>query len=243
MGRDIIKSLSEREQARTKIAIWFGSRDNFMHPLKECIANAIDEINNNFESGEVTVRLEKDGTVAVTDTGRGIPIDGKTEGVPNYELLLLKLFAGTNYDNGSNGKIATGTNGVGLTVTNYCSSYFNVRSYREKIYSIIFENGGKITKPLKDVTNNVDFRGTRIVFKLDTAVFGHYEYDIEEIKTILRSSAGVNSKINFVFQYENEEAIEYNYGSLEEYFCDIASDNTCNSIIGASKLYENEIIN
>ena len=241
-NKDTIKVLSERQQARDKVAIWFGSKDNFIHPLKECIANGIDEINNNFESGEITVRLEKDGTVHITDTGRGIPINGKTDKIPNYELLLLKLFAGTNYDNGSNGKLTTGTNGVGLTVTNYCSSKFKVVSCREDGRHVIgFENGGEIKLPLETGENNLDFHGTMITFKLDKSVFGDYKYDIEEIKSILKNSAGVNSKIKFVFQYECEDAIEYHYNSLEEFFNEESSNNTCNNIIGFKEEFINTV--
>ena len=242
MNRDKIKVLNEREQSRSKVAIWFGSRDNFIHPFKEVVANGIDEINNNFDKGEITVKLMKDNTITVTDTGRGIPLLGETDGIPNYELLLLKLFAGTNYDNGENGKIAVGTNGVGLTVTNYCSSYFSIKSYKQdEIAGIIFGNGGEILKPLERYKNNTGFTGTKITFQLDTDVFGDYKYNIEEIENILKRSAGVNSRINFKFQYENEDIKEYNYDSLEEYFEEVAVDKTCKNIIGDKRLFENEI--
>ena len=131
MSKDTIKKLDTRQQCREKLPIFFGSRDNYTHGVKEVIANAIDEISNNFENGDIYVTLHDDNkTISIKDTGRGIPIEGETDGIPNYHLLLLKLFAGTNYDNNENGKITTGANGVGLTVTNYTSKYFKVTSFR-----------------------------------------------------------------------------------------------------------------
>lgn len=246
MGKDTIKVLSEREQARQKVAIWFGSRDNFIHPFREALANAIDEIKNNFEFGEITVRLESDGRITVTDTGRGIPLTGSTDGIPNYHLLLLKLFAGTNYDNGENGKIATGTNGVGLTVTNYCSSNFHIKSYkRDSMSSMTFENGGDIAMPLKTLPNDLDildgYTGTTVSFILDKEVFGNYKYNRDEVESIVRNCAGVNKKINFIFQYECEDANEYKYESLEEFFNEDNTSNTCKNIIGTANEVESEV--
>lgn len=244
--RDTIKILSTRQQCRDKISIWFGSRENIIHPFKEILANSIDEINNNFDNGEIIIKLKKDKTISVTDTGRGIPIDGKTNEILNYELLFLKLFAGTNYDNGIYEKVTTGTNGCGTCVINHTSSYFNVKSYRKDlIASITFKNGGEIAEPLKVIkkqNNNLDnFTGTTIEFRLDEEVFGNYEYNIDEIKSIIKSSAGVNNKIKFKFQYEGEEELSYYYSNLEDYFIEITNNNTCKPIIGKKTEYKTEI--
>ena len=108
---DKIKSLNDREKAREKISIWYGSADNYLHGLKEVIANATDEVINNFDKGSVEVILHDDlETITVKDTGRGIPIDGETDGIKNYELLFRTLFAGTKYEESDN--TSTGTNGV-----------------------------------------------------------------------------------------------------------------------------------
>lgn len=244
-SKDTIRVLSERQQCRDKVSIWFGSRDNFIHPFKECLANAIDEINNNFDSGEIKVFLN-DNRITVVDSGRGIPIDGKTQGIDNYHLLLLKLFAGTNYDNGINKKTATGTNGVGLTVTNYCSTHFMVKSYqKDKIAYIKFKNGGDIDEPLKvwkKTKEDSDFTGTIVEYELDRAVFGDYKYNVEEIKEIIKACAGVSNKIKFTFQCGNELPIVYHYENLYDYFMHLSESNTCKPILGLPKLYENEVV-
>ena len=117
---DKIRKLDTRAQARDKISIFFGSRENYYHPIKETLANAIDEIINNFDSGTVTILLHEDNqTITIADSGRGIPLQLKTDGVYNYELLFETLFAGTKYE--KTDATTTGTNGVGNTVINHTS--------------------------------------------------------------------------------------------------------------------------
>lgn len=238
MSKDTIRQLSEREQARQKVSIWFGSKENFYHPFKEVLFNGIDEINNNFENGTIEILLSDDRKrVTITDSGRGIPIGGKTDNVNNYELLLLKLFAGTNYDNGEHGKMTTGTNGVGLTVTNYCSKYFEIMSYREDgAYRMKFENGGYIAKPLEKSENNLDFTGTKISFELDEEVFSHVEYDLEEILDIAKKASGVNKKIKIVVRHK-DMAKEFHYDSMKEYFDEVVNNATSAIIVGSEKVY------
>ena len=63
-----IRTLGNREQAREKISIWFGSADNYIHGIKEVIANSTDEIINNFDSGVVSVTLYEDNeTIEIID--------------------------------------------------------------------------------------------------------------------------------------------------------------------------------
>lgn len=239
MGKDTIKELTEREQARDKVSIWFGSKSNFLHPLREVLANSIDEINNNFNEGEITVILNGN-KITVKDTGRGIPIGDKTNGKYNYELLLLKLFAGTNYDNNEHGKTATGTNGVGLTVTNYCSTYFSTTSYREDgIYKIEFINGGELKGTLSKEENNENITGTEISFILDEEVFGNYSYDLKEIESIVNKAAGVSNRIKFNF-IANEVVKEFKYDNLKDYFIETTINNTCKEIVGLEKTYDLE---
>ena len=240
-SRDRIRLLTEREQARDKVSVFFGSRDNFIHPFKEILANSDDEIRNNFENGTISIKI--DGKeITISDTGRGIPIDGETDGVPNYYLLLLKLFAGTNYDNGENGKVTTGTNGVGLTVTNYCSKYFNVRSYRkDKVIEANFANGGELIGNLEISKNNTGKTGTSVTFNLDEVVFGDYKYNIEEIKEIVKNTSGISNTIKFIVIDGEDNITEYKYDSLIDFFLDVTENNTCKPIIGKKTEYKTEI--
>ena len=250
MGRDTIKSLSERQQARDKVAIWFGSRDNFVHPFKEVTMNGVDEITNNFESGEVFINLSNDcKTMKIIDTGRGIPIegetpteteDGRTELIPNYKLLLLKLFAGTNYDNNANGKITTGANGVGLTVTNYTSKHFKVVSHRPSgTYTIEFNEGGILVyEPIR--TDNTEGKhGTEITFTLDDEVFTGTTYNIDEILDVIKNLAGVAHSVTFTIEHNGSEHY-FHYDSLQQFFEENVENRTSKPAVGHQKTFKKE---
>lgn len=116
--------------------------------MKEILANGTDEVINNFDEGIVTLELFDDlQTVRVTDTGRGIPIDGETDGVKNYELLFRTLFASTKYETSE--QTTTGTNGVGATVLNFTSLFFHIESYYDGYkHALKFENGGELVQDL-----------------------------------------------------------------------------------------------
>lgn len=221
-NKDKIKALSTRAQCREKISVWYGSPDNYSHGLREVITNSIDEINNNFESGKIFVELKNDNrTVIVKDTGRGIPLDGKSlndkgEEVENYKLLFETLFAGSNYDNNENGKETGGVNGVGTCVLNHTSDLFKVISCRNgNKYQVEYKDGGEFVgfEHLGKTTEH----GTTMEFKLSDEVYTKVEYDAEELKDICEHFAATNNKLKITFKYK-EEIFEYNFSSIEDYF-------------------------
>lgn len=215
--KDVIKKLDTREQCRSKISVWFGSNDNYTHGLKEVLANSSDEINNNFDNGIITIDVDDNlEVISVEDTGRGIPIEMKTDGVENRVLLFETLFAGTNYDNNESGKVTTGTNGVGTCVLNHTSKIFKVESFRDKHYILEYENGGNF-KEFKENKNKDKKHGTKITFKLDDEVYTNVVYNIEEIKEICKHYAIVNNNIKYILNYKND-TFEYYYTSIEDYF-------------------------
>jgi len=229
MKHDKIKVLTTKEQAREKISIWFGSSSNYYHPLKEVVANACDEIINNFENGQIEVELKEDNqTLSILDTGRGIQIDGETNGIKNYELLFRTLFAGTKYT--ENEQTTTGTNGVGNTVINYTSSFFKVISKYEGFkYSIIFENGGEISQELSKEACNKEEHGTQIIFKLDPDIYTSTIYNKEIIKNILNHFAVSSPKIKIYFKYINEVFLYY-YENSKEYFENLVNNQVTSDI-------------
>lgn len=240
MNKDTIKQLDTREQCRLKLPIFFGSRDNFVHGLKEAIANAIDEISNNFDSGDIEVTLKEDlETIIIKDTGRGIPINKKTDGVSNYKLLFETLFAGSNYDNNQSGKITVGTNGCGLTVLNHTSTYFKVISAREgKIYEVLYKNGGEF-QYFKEI-GETDEHYSMFEFVLDKSVYTKTTYDAIEVKDICKYNSAVNNKVTIKYKYDDIEEC-FHFDSIEEYFDEVAVNNTSKKFIGGKFIYENEV--
>lgn len=221
-NKDKIKALSTRAQCRDKISVWYGSPDNYSHGLREVITNSIDEINNNFESGKIFVELKDDNkTVIVEDTGRGIPLTGKSfndkgEEIENYKLLFETLFAGSNYDNNENGKETGGVNGVGTCVLNHTSDVFKVTSFRNGNAHIVeYKDGGDFVK-FEDL-GKTSKHGTRMEFKLSDEVYTSTEYNPDELKDICKHFAAINNKVKISFTYK-EETFNYGFDSIEDYF-------------------------
>ena len=237
MSKDTIKTLDTRQQCREKLPIFFGSRDNYTHGVKEVVANAIDEISNNFENGDIYVTLHSDNkTISVKDTGRGIPIDTETDGVPNYKLLFETLFAGTNFENNQNDKVAVGTNGCGTCVLNHTSKLFKVTAARNgKITELLYHNGGEF-QHIKTI-GETNEHWSEFEFLLDDEVYASTTYIPDEIDAICKYNAAVNNKVNIYFIY-NGVTKGYHYDSIYQYFEENSNNNTCKIYEGYSKMYD-----
>ena len=240
MSKDKIRRLDHREQSREKISIWYGSKDNYEHGLKEVLANATDEIINNFDKGTINVELMEDmKTLVVQDSGRGIPMEGETDGIPNYELLFLILFAGTKYgEGGEMDGSYTGTNGSGQTVLNYTSSLFEVTSVRNgKEYHIKFEDGGILSEPITEKETDKE-SGTTVKFRLDPEIYTETEFTNEQVKNIVKRYAVSSNKITINYKHKDEE-VTYHYDHLEEYFDEVIGDTSTSSVrYGDSVLFD-----
>ena len=240
MSKDKIRRLDHREQSREKISIWYGSADNYEHGLKEVLANATDEIINNFDKGTINVELMEDmKTLVVQDSGRGIPMEGETDGTPNYELLFLILFAGTKYgEGGEMDGSYTGTNGSGQTVLNYTSSLFEVTSVRNgKEYHIKFEDGGILSEPITEKETDKE-SGTTVKFRLDPEIYTETEFTNEQVKSIVKRYAVSSNKITINYTHKDEE-VTYHYDHLEEYFDEVIGDTSTSSVrYGDSVLFD-----
>lgn len=236
-----IKSLTVREQCRDKISIFYGSRDNYYHGFIETLMNSNDEIINNFDSGEVIVDVSEDlRTISVLDTGRGIPLMGKTDGEFNYVLLFEKTFAGCNYHNLEKGKVTTGTNGTGACVLNMSSVLYEVTSFKNgKAHKVSYKDGG-IFQDYIETPCEKDKHGTLVVFKLDDTVYTNTVYDIEEIKGILNRIASSSPKVKFILNYK-DETFEYHYNSVLEYMENNISNKLSDLLDFTEKKYTQEV--
>jgi DNA gyrase subunit B len=235
MGKDTIKELTTREKAREKLPIFFGSRDNYYHGVREVLNNAVDEIKNNFDEGVVNIVLKEDGkTIHIGDSGRGMPIEGFTDGQPNYELLFETLFAGTNYDNSKNGKITSGTNGVGDTVLMFTSDYLSVESYRgDKKYILTYQKGGSIRSDLVSEDLPESVHGTSITFRLDPTMYSNTNFKDEDLLFIIDHIAATAQHVTFDYYSEKTQIRKkINYASLEDYFTEHATALTSKLVIG-----------
>ena len=219
---DKVRALSYRDQAREKLPIFFGSRDNFLHPLRELTANATDEINSNFKNGSIKIYHEKTGNgskITVEDSGRGLPIGEFDENGQSYlEMLLLTPFAGGKYDDNDG---MTGTNGVGLTITNYTSAYFEVNSaYNGILHTVKFSDGGNNQEyTTKKIAKSKHF--TKVAYILDDTVYTSNNVKDSDIKDWVEKVSAVAPKIDFTFTDSTGEEFKYHYKNLQTYFEDI----------------------
>lgn len=238
-NRDNIQDLDTRRICRMRLPVFFGSNENYQHGAREVLGNSVDEINNNFESGEITFELYDDNeTVCVTDTGRGIPIEGTSKGKPNYVLLFETLFAGTNYNNVENKKITAGTNGVGTCVLNHTSDLFLVQVCRnKKVFELKYENGGNRIH-MKEIGEGNDSY-TKIIFKLSKEVYTNTVYNSDSLQEICKNFSATNPKVNIIYKYKDKE-VKYHYDNLLDFFNENASDNLGDALYYPPKKYEHE---
>lgn len=234
-----IRALEMREQCRKKVHVWFGSKSNQIHPVAECVLNGYDEVTNNFDHGIIEATLwDDDQTVTIADTGRGIPLEEVDEetGDEMWKLLLMTLFAGGKYDEEED--FTTGTNGCGLTVTQYCSDYFEVISKRNgKIYRITFRDGGREISGL-EVIGETEETGTSITFKLSPTVFTTNIMPIEAVKNIVEHVCVASNKVTGIVNYKGER-FTYHYNEVKDYFAKYAEGLKSEIIVCPEKEYEN----
>ena len=162
----------DRTTARDNLPVFFGSRDEILHPIREQFNNAFDELNENFESGKIIATIsDDDREFTIEDTGRGMPLMLISDkGKPYWEVYFRTLFAGGKYEKAVD-KNTGGTNGCGNTCTNFCSLFFECTSYFDgEEWFISFKDGGILDKPLTKI-GKTNKHGTKIHFKLDPTVF------------------------------------------------------------------------
>jgi topoisomerase IV subunit B len=168
-----IEVLEGLEPVRRRPGMYIGGTDeNALHHLvAEVFDNAMDEAVAGHAS-KITMHLEKDGTVTITDNGRGIPVDPhpKFPKKSALEVILTMLHSGGKFS----GKVyntSGGLHGVGISVVNALSEWLRVEIFRDKKhYAQEYSRGDSTTKlTLLDKANKT---GTMIAFRHDPEIFG-----------------------------------------------------------------------
>ena len=169
------------------------------HLLQEVVDNSVDEALAGFASN-ITLVLNKDGSVQVSDDGRGMPVDKhKGEQVTGVELILTRLHAGGKFSD-KNYQYSGGLHGVGVSVVNALSKYLEVEVKRDsKIYGMGFKNGDKISE-LK-IIGKVGKRntGTTVTFLPNEKYFDSVKISIPKLKHVLRAKAVLCSGLRVIF--------------------------------------------
>lgn len=240
-NQEIIE-LTEREQCRKKLPIFFGDFSNHMHSVREVLMNASDEVDNNYDNGIISVKLHDDNeTIEVFDSGRGINLWGETNGKANYYLLLEKLWAGGNHNNLDLGINSTGTNSVGLTCTNYCADVFEVTSYKENRYfKVIYRNGGNLVEIKEGVCDEIE-HGTLVKFKQDKNVYTQTKFDEKIIEELCLKTSCSSPKIKYIFKYR-DTIKEFQFENQSEYLEEIIHNKITPLIQFNKKEYKENVV-
>ena len=193
------------------------------HLAQEVIDNSVDEALEGHAT-EIRVTLRKDGSMSVSDNGRGMPVDiHKKEKMSGVELILTRLHSGAKF-NSDHYKFSGGLHGVGVSVVNALSETFEVFIKRDgKLHHMSFKGGekqGKLTVKDKVGKRNT---GTMIHFKPDASYFDSPKFSVSRLKHLLRAKAVLCPGLKVVFQdetasKEEEKLFEwfFEYG-LEDY--------------------------
>ncbi|MFT7299786.1 MAG: topoisomerase-4 subunit B [Porticoccus sp.] len=189
------------------------------HLAQEVIDNSVDEALAGHAT-KIEVVLSRDGSLSVSDDGRGMPVDIHPEqGLPGVEVILSTLHAGGKFSNNSY-QFSGGLHGVGVSVVNALSVKLEVTIRRDgSIYRMRFAGGEKVTELAVVDTCGKRNTGTLVRFQPDPQYFDTVKYSISRLKHVLRAKAVLCAGLEVTFKDEaSGEAEVWCYeDGLEDY--------------------------
>src|SRR5690606_32558115 len=193
------------------------SRPN--HLAQEVIDNSVDEALAGFAK-QVEVVLYRDGSLAVSDDGRGMPVDiHPEEGRPGVEVILTTLHAGGKFSS-KNYQFSGGLHGVGVSVVNALSKRLEVTVKRDGAeWRMAFADGEKVSDLEQVGTVGKRVSGTRVHFWPDAKYFESAKFSVPRLKHVLRAKAVLcpGLRVRFYDEAAEEETVWYYEDGLKDY--------------------------
>lgn len=221
-----IKILEGLEAVRKRPGMYIGSTDKrgLHHLVWEIVDNAIDEAINGY-GDYVKISLNKDGSITVSDRGRGVPIGMHESGKSTPEVIYTVLHAGGKFSEAGY-KVSGGLHGVGASVVNALSKRMDVTIYRDGVISNIrFKDGGKLDVPLHTI-GSTNKTGTTVTFLPDEEIFKSTQFSFTTIAERMQESAFLLSGITIevVDEVDNKD-VKYHYENGLVSFIDYMNEN------------------
>ncbi len=196
-----IQVLEGLEAVRKRPGMYIGTTGprGLHHLVYEIVDNAIDEALAGF-CDRIFVELKDDGSVTVSDNGRGIPTGiHPKEGISAATVAYTILHAGGKFGGGGY-KVSGGLHGVGASVVNALSAWLELTvKDGEHIHFQRFHDGGQYDEEMK-IIGDTDERGTKVAFCPDPTIFEETVFDYETLLTRLREQAFLNAGTRFVLK-------------------------------------------
>ncbi|HEM5141199.1 TPA: DNA topoisomerase IV subunit B [Streptococcus suis] len=211
---DAIQVLEGLDAVRKRPGMYIGSTDGngLHHMVWEIVDNAVDEALSGF-GDRIDVTINRDGSLSVSDRGRGMPVGMHATSKPTVEVIFTVLHAGGKFGQGGY-KTSGGLHGVGSSVVNALSSWLEVEITRDgAVYKQRFEQGGKPVTTLEKIgTAPKSKTGTKVTFMPDDTIFSTTDFKFNTIAERLKESAFLLKQVTMTLTDERTgEQEEYHY--------------------------------